>query len=90
MAVIDVLGDYFGVRCILDAREEINDEGVYNALIHHIKYATNDGKYKEIPREEVKKCQLNTQNTLFHHLIPREEVKKCQLNTQNTLFHHLE
>ena len=28
-----------------------------------------DGKapiYKEIPR--VKKCQLNTQNTLFHHL----------------------
>ncbi|MFJ1136188.1 nitric oxide synthase oxygenase, partial [Bacillus thuringiensis] len=28
---------------ILDAREVNDEEGVYNALIHHIKYATNDG-----------------------------------------------
>ncbi|PGK44717.1 nitric oxide synthase [Bacillus anthracis] len=31
---------------ILDAREVNDEEGVYNALIHHIKYATNDGKVK--------------------------------------------
>ncbi|GAB6614270.1 MULTISPECIES: nitric oxide synthase oxygenase [Bacillus] len=31
---------------ILDAREVSDEEGVYNALIHHIKYATNDGKVK--------------------------------------------
>ncbi|MBE7105358.1 nitric oxide synthase [Bacillus cereus] len=31
---------------ILDAREVKDEEGVYNALIHHIKYATNDGKVK--------------------------------------------
>ena len=31
---------------ILDAREVNDEEGVYHALIHHIKYATNDGKVK--------------------------------------------
>ncbi|MEC5305666.1 nitric oxide synthase oxygenase [Bacillus thuringiensis] len=31
---------------ILDAREVNDEEGVYNALIHHIKYATNEGKIK--------------------------------------------
>ncbi|MBZ4226438.1 nitric oxide synthase oxygenase [Bacillus wiedmannii] len=31
---------------ILDAREVNDEKGVYNALIHHIKYATNDGKVK--------------------------------------------
>lgn len=31
---------------ILDAREVNDTEGVYNALIHHIRYATNDGKIK--------------------------------------------
>ncbi|MEJ9115533.1 nitric oxide synthase oxygenase [Bacillus paramobilis] len=31
---------------ILDAREVNDEEGVYNALIHHVKYATNDGKVK--------------------------------------------
>ncbi|MGH0423681.1 MULTISPECIES: nitric oxide synthase oxygenase [Bacillus] len=31
---------------ILDAREVNDEEGVYSALIHHIKYATNDGKVK--------------------------------------------
>ncbi|WP_341518731.1 nitric oxide synthase oxygenase [Bacillus paramobilis] len=31
---------------ILDAREVNDEEGVYNALMHHIKYATNDGKVK--------------------------------------------
>lgn len=32
---------------ILDAREVNDEEGVYNALIHHIKYATNDGKLNQ-------------------------------------------
>ncbi|MBY0595994.1 nitric oxide synthase oxygenase [Bacillus bingmayongensis] len=31
---------------ILDAREVNDEEGVYNALIHHIRYATNNGKIK--------------------------------------------
>ncbi|MDM5157550.1 nitric oxide synthase oxygenase [Bacillus sp. DX1.1] len=31
---------------ILDAREVNDTEDVYNALLHHIRYATNDGKIK--------------------------------------------
>ncbi|WP_166704393.1 nitric oxide synthase oxygenase [Bacillus albus] len=55
---------------ILDAREVNDEEGVYNALIHHIKYATNDGKVKPtITIFKQYQCEENNIRIYNHQLI---------------------
>ena len=61
---------------ILDAREVNDEEGVYNALIHHIKYATNDGKLNQ-PLRFFKQYQGEENNIrIYNHQLIRYICQK--------------
>ncbi|MEV5111880.1 nitric oxide synthase oxygenase [Bacillus sp. LBA3-1-1.1] len=64
---------------ILDAREVNDEEGVYNALIHHIKYATNDGKVK--PTITIFKQYQGEENNirLYNHQLIRYAGYKTEM-----------
>ncbi|MFB5253161.1 nitric oxide synthase oxygenase [Bacillus mycoides] len=64
---------------ILDAREVNDEEGVYNALIHHIKYATNDGKVK--PTITIFKKYQGEENNirLYNHQLIRYAGYKTEM-----------
>lgn len=64
---------------ILDAREVNDEEGVYNALIHHIKYATNDGKVK--PTITIFKQHQGEENNIriYNHQLIRYAGYKTEM-----------
>ncbi|WP_270606096.1 nitric oxide synthase oxygenase [Bacillus mobilis] len=64
---------------ILDAREVNDENGVYNALIHHIKYATNDGKVK--PTITIFKQYQSEENNIriYNHQLIRYAGYKTEM-----------
>ncbi|MEI2319301.1 nitric oxide synthase oxygenase [Bacillus paramobilis] len=64
---------------ILDAREVNDEEGVYNALMHHIKYATNDGKVK--PTITIFKQDQGEENNIriYNHQLIRYAGYKTEM-----------